>query len=187
MYFGEGKDFYEELAFLFTGSDWINHITEKIISKENKRMAEAQKEGTVFEPTPNLIPAEDDYRTFAKKAFMFAVNGGDSFLIRLIEQKAPFTAVILRLISISELTFLKKELAQDLSFKKEYKPYKNMAALLQRTESFLIQRAYIKSNTWGHLIHDSILCIKDNAELVEKNIKTVYLDYLGVLPKVTIK
>lgn len=188
MYYGGGgfkEDFYENLALLLRGSDWINHVTDKIIAKENRRLAKAQAEGRPVEPKEDLIP--DDERGFAKSAFMFAFNGADSFLLKVIEREAPFTAMILRFVSIIKLDFLAKELNEDPSYEEQYVPYKNMAAILQRTESHLIQRAYLKSNSWSHLIHDSILCLEESAGLVRSNIETVYKAVFRRFPVLKIK
>lgn len=166
-------DFYDNLASLFDDAElkvyagnWIFHVWARLIK------------------LGNTIPKTK--RDFAKTAFMLALNGADNYLIKLIEEKAAFTAMILRLISIASLSFLKKELNEDHSYRKTYFPYKNMAVILQRSESFLMQKAYVRDNTWGHLIHDSILCTEDTSVTVEKNILAVYQQYLGATPKLKI-
>ena len=183
MYFGDGNtdpDFYRELEILFRGTDWINHVTQKLEDEEAKRRDKALAENREYVRKKNLIPETN--RGFAKQAFMYAVNGGDPYLIKLIGNDFPWTAMILRFTLIATIKVLDKELTEDLSYEEKYYPYKNLAAVLQRTEAFLIQTAYVKSNAWGHLIHDSILCLLTSAKTVKRNIENTYLEYLNVKP-----
>ena len=183
MYFGDGKtdpDFYRELEILFRGTNWINHVTQKLENEEAERRNKALAENREYVSTENLIPETN--RDFAKQAFMFAVNGGDAYLIKLIGNDYPWTAMILRFTLIATIKVLDKELTEDLSYKEKYYPYKNLAVVLQRTEAFLIQKAYLKSNAWGHLIHDSILCLLTSAGTVKRNIENTYFEHLNSKP-----
>ena len=165
MYFR--GDFYENLAELFSGSNWVK-ILKKKLKKDGKQ-----------------IPST--HRSFAKSAFMYLINGMYPPLIKILATKFPVSTFVFKFICSCNIPFISKELTPQNGYNKKYEPYKNLAIFLQRTEASLLQMAYTDSNTWGHMIHDSILCTQIRAETFKRAIEKSNRRFFRSPPKVTIK
>jgi hypothetical protein len=100
-----------------------------------------------------------------KKVFMYLMFGGGTKLLRMIQKNriyGPFAYLILQLRKVKM-----DRSGRDFYGVKKFRPRKIIALVLQRIEAEFIHRVYTSSGiSWGILIHDSVLCLEKEQQMV---------------------
>jgi hypothetical protein len=149
------EDFLGDVLDTCCGGSWIPWLREKL--KEEK------------DPEEQKMPKTR--RDRIKKVMMYLMFGGGTELLQEIKQNDKYGRfgkflLDIRKVQLNErspdLYGLKKE-----DPKKRYHPRKNLCIILQRIEAHFIQRVFVDSGiTWGILIHDSVMCLQKEQQLI---------------------
>lgn len=150
------------------------------------------------EDREKIEEAKDKKRQLAKRSFMVIINSRIYFdeknnagikpIIDAMEQSSVYSGlgVLIKVLKSNVLNLKAICPNENLQLKKHYEPYKNLGIIITRIESYFMHEVYKRIDFWGLLIHDSILCEKENLEKMKKVYNDVYFEYTNFIPQIKI-